>query len=116
MLCPTRAVVDATGNRNDGGLAVEVCSSLRMVCDLHSSSVIDIYACTTVCIRTTDYVRPNIFVSKNKQKARPEVRPRDGLGEHIFLCICANIQGTSLINGVDILTLVQKTNVFRRRL
>ena len=31
MLCPTRAVVDATGNRNDGGLAVEVCSSLRMV-------------------------------------------------------------------------------------
>ena len=69
-----------------------------------------------VCIRTTDYVRPNIFVSKNKQKARPEVRSRDGLGEHIFLCICANVQGTSLVNGVDILTLVQKTNVFRRRL
>ena len=69
-----------------------------------------------VCIRTTDYVRPNIFVSKNKQKARPEVRSRDGLGEHICLCICANVQGTSLVNGVDILTLVQKTNVFRRRL
>ena len=37
MLCPTRAVVDATGNRNDGGVAAEVCSSPRMVCDLHSS-------------------------------------------------------------------------------
>ena len=61
MLCPTRAVVDATGNRNDGGVAAEVCSSPRMVCDLHSS-VIDIYACTTSLytyygLRTTQYIR-----------------------------------------------------------
>ena len=84
-----------------------------VICTLLSYTFVHVLQ---VCIRTTDYVRPNIFVSKNKQKARPEVRSRDGLGEHIFLCICANIQGTSLINGVDILTLVQKTNVFRRRL
>ena len=91
MLCPTRFVVDATENSNEGGVTAEVCSSqtgLRFL-----TLVQDIYART----RTTECIQ------RKKKEPPPEVRSRDRHVEHV-----CKISGSRLENGVDIWRLCGK--------
>ena len=99
MLCPTRFVVDATENSKEGGVAAEVCRSqtgLRF-CTL----LLDIYGRGIRSTYDQIYIR--------KKKKRKPLR-RSGLGMDMQN-ICAQFQGLSLKNDVDILTFVRKTCV-----